>query len=209
MEKTEGCTIYLLRHGHVENSDRNCFNGHFDADLSSLGIEQSKAVAKTLSKKPIKAVYSSDLKRSHRGAQEIAKFHGISPKPLKQLREISVGKWEGLTIDEVNEKYPGEIERRFKNIETSRVEGGETIEEVHNRVVPQFMDLALKHLNETIAIVAHGGVNRIILCHLLEIPWKNIYRMKQGFICINLIHFYPDHPIVEFINASPNVNIDT
>ncbi len=206
MEKTKGCTIYLLRHGHVENSDRNCFNGHFDADLSALGLEQSQAVAKTLSDKPITAVYSSDLKRSHRGAQEIAKLHGVTPEPLKELREISVGKWEGLTMDEVNEKYPGEIERRFKNIETSRVEGGETIEEVHNRVVPQFVTLALKHLDETIAIVAHGGVNRIILCHLLGIPWKNIYRMKQSFTCINLIHYYAEHPIVELINAKLDIN---
>ncbi len=209
MEKSKGCTIYLLRHGHVENSDRNCFNGHYNADLSSLGLEQSQEAAKILSDRPIKAVYSSDLKRSHRGAQEIAKLHGITSEPLKELREISVGKWEGLTLEEVNEKYPGEIERRFKNIETSKVDGGETIEEVHNRVIPQFMTLALKHLDETIAIVAHGGVNRIILCHLLEIPWKNIYRMKQSFTCINLIHFYPDHPIVEFINAKPGVNIDS
>jgi alpha-ribazole phosphatase len=209
MEKSKGCTIYLLRHGHVENSDRKCFNGHFNADLSPLGLEQSQEAAKTLSDIPIRAVYSSDLKRSHKGAQEIAKLHEINPEPLKELREISVGKWEGLTIDEVNEKYPGEIEERFKDIETSRVEGGETIEEVHNRVIPCFMNLTRKHMNETIAIVAHGGVNRIILCHLLGIPWKNIYRMKQGFTCINLIHFYPDHPIVEFINAKPGVNIDS
>jgi alpha-ribazole phosphatase len=207
MEQSKGCTIYLLRHGHVENSDKNCFNGHFNANLSLLGLEQSQKAAKILSDKPIKAVYSSDLKRSHDGAQEVAKLHGITPEPLKEFRELSVGKWEGLTLDEVNDKYPGELEERFKNIETSRVEGGETIEEVHNRVIPRFMDLAVKHLNETIAIVAHGGVNRIILCHLLEIPWKNIYRMKQGFTCINLIHFYPGHPIVEFINAKPGVNI--
>lgn len=209
MEKTKGCTIFLLRHGHVENSDKKCFNGHFDADLSPLGLEQSQEAAKILSDKPIKAVYSSDLKRSHKGAQEIAKLHGITPEPLKEFREISVGKWEGLTLDEVNEKYPGEIERRFENIETSRVEGGETIEEVHNRVISQFIDLTRKHNDETISIVAHGGVNRIILCHLLDIPWKNIYRMKQGFTCLNLIHYYPDHPIVEFINAKPSVDINS
>jgi alpha-ribazole phosphatase len=208
MEKSKGCTIYLLRHGHVENSDRNCFNGHFDADLSTLGLEQSQKVAQRLSCKPIKAVYSSDLRRSLKGAHEIGKLQGIAPESFKEFREISVGKWEGLTLDEVNNKYPGEIEQRFKNIVTSRVEGGETIKEVHNRVIPKFITLALKHLDETIAIVAHGGVNRIILCHLLGIPWKNIYRLKQGFTCINLIHFYQDNPIVEFINSQPDANID-
>ncbi len=207
MEKSKGCTIYLLRHGHVENSDKNCFNGHFDADLSALGLEQSQQAAKRLSNKTIKAVYSSDLRRSHKGAHEIGKLYGITPEPLKEFREISVGKWEGLTLDEVNNKYPGEIEQRFQNIVTSRVEGGETIEEVHNRVIPKFMTLALRHLDETIAIVAHGGVNRIILCYLLDIPWKNIYRIKQDFTCINLIHFYQDNPIVEFINGQPNTNI--
>ncbi len=209
MEKNKGCTIYLLRHGHVENSDRKCFNGHFDAGLSPLGLEQSQAAARALSNKPIKAVYSSDLRRTHKGAQEIAGLHGLVPEPFKELREISVGKWEGLTIDEVNEKYPGEIDYRFKNIEASRVEGGETIEEVHNRVIPKFTTLALKHLGEMIVIVAHGGVNRIILCHLLGIPWKNIYRMKQDFTCVNLIHFYSDHPVVEFVNARPEVDIDS
>ena len=196
----------MTRHGHVENSDRNCFNGHFDANLSPLGLEQSKILANTLSEKPIKAVYSSDLKRSHKGAQEIAKFHEIEPIPLKELREISVGKWEGLTLDEVNEKYPGEIEKRFENISTSKVDGGETIEDVHNRALPKFMSLIEKHQNETIAIVAHGGVNRIILCHLLEIPWKNIYRFKQSFTCINLIQYYPGKPIVEFINNKNDAN---
>ena len=201
MDQSPKCTIYLMRHGHVENSDRNCFNGHFDVDLSPLGLEQSQTLAKTLSSIPIKAVYSSDLKRSHKGAQEIAKFHGLTPIPLKDFREISVGKWEGLTVDQINEKYPGEIEKRFNNIATSRVEGGETIEEVHNRVLPKLISLIEKHQNETIAIVAHGGVNRIILCHLLEIPWKNIHRFKQSFTCINLIQYYPGNPVIEFINS--------
>ena len=108
-----------------------------------------------------------------------------------------------MSVDEVNEKYPGEIERRFQTIAHSRVDGGESLQELHDRVVPVIEELASRHAGETIAAVCHGGVNRIILCHLLGIPWEKIYRIKQGFAALNVVAFYPDNAVVELVNATP------
>lgn len=198
-----GCRVYLIRHGKTANTERNCFNGHFDVELSACGLEQMREISQVLRDKPIRAVYSSDLRRTVAGARLIAEPHGIQPVAYPELRELSVGKWEGLSVDEVNKLYPGEIEKRFRDIETSRVQGGETIGELQNRALPKFLEIVKNHPRESIAMVCHGGVNRTILYHLLEIPLKHFFRTRQDFACINMIQFYDGNFVtVELLNGS-------
>ena len=105
--------IYLIRHGETANAGEVCFNGHFDVDLSDKGREQSLLLAKALRNLPIKAVYSSDLKRTQIGAKYVADEHNLKHIPCKEFRELAFGEWEGLSVAEVNRNYPGKLKERL------------------------------------------------------------------------------------------------
>ncbi|MZH41566.1 MAG: histidine phosphatase family protein, partial [Nitrospinae bacterium] len=117
MNEEPSCRVYLFRHGETANSKEVCFNGHFDVGLSSKGEDQFKEWAQLLKEEPFKAVYSSDLKRTRESAQLLTKPHNLEPVAYSELRELCFGEWEGLSISEVEEKYPNQLGERMKDIE--------------------------------------------------------------------------------------------
>ena len=122
-----------------------------------------------------------------------------------ELRELSFGEWEGLSVTEVDKKFPKQFAERMKNTEKFQVEGGETFEQLRQRVIPRFEEIIARHPNEHIALVCHGGVNRVILSHLLEVPIKRIFRMKQDYAALNIIQYYGDEPVVELLGGSTHL----
>ena len=200
--------IYLIRHGETANAGEVCFNGHFDVDLSDKGREQSHLLAKALRNLPIDAVYSSNLKRTQIGAKFIADGHNLKHVPYKELRELAFGDWEGLSVSEVNRKYPEKLKERLKNIELFRVEGGESFFQLNDRVLPKFRDILADHPSGNIVIFCHGGVIRTILAHVLEIPIKNLFRINQPYASVNIIQYYEGgNPVVDLM-AGIHDNID-
>lgn len=197
-----GCRIYLIRHGETANADQICMNGHFDVALSQNGMAQMETVANALSQLPLKAVYSSDLTRTLTGARLIAARHNLEPVAHADMRELSFGKWEGMSLQELTEKHPGEMEKRIKHTELFRADGGETFGELADRVVPRYHAIVEQHPHDVIAIMSHGGVNRAILSHLLGIPIAHLFRFAQEYAAINVIQYYRDQVVVELMNGS-------
>lgn len=197
------CRIYLIRHGETANAGEVCFNGHFDIDLSDHGNEQSRSVATALKNLPIKAVYSSDLKRTQIGAQYVAAEHGLKHVPCEELRELAFGDWEGLSVAEVNRKYPDKLKERLGNIELFHVEGGESFFQLRDRVIPKFEKIISGHPHDNIVILCHGGVIRTILAHILGIPVKNLFRIHQPYASVNIIQYYEGgDPVVELMGGT-------
>ena len=127
--------------------------------------------------------------------------HQLEPVTYPELRELCFGDWEGLSVSEVEKKYPNQLEERMKNIEAFQVNGGETFLQLQERVIPRFEGIVAQHPNEQIAVVCHGGVNRVIFAHLLEIPMKRIFRVKQDYAALNIIQYYGDEPVVELLGG--------
>ena len=203
MNGKRACRIYLIRHGETTNAGEVCFNGHFDVDLSDQGKNQSQHIADALKALPIKAIYSSDLKRTQIGAKYVADEHNLKHTPYKELRELAFGDWEGLSIAEVNRNYPDKLKERLKNIEQFHVEGGESFFQLRDRVIPKFEEIVSKHPSDSIVILCHGGVIRIILAHILKIPIKNLFHISQPYSSVNIIQFYEEsNPVVELIGGS-------
>jgi alpha-ribazole phosphatase len=202
MNENPSCRVYLFRHGETANSKEVCFNGHFDVGLSVNGEDQFKEWAQVLKDEPFKAIYSSDLERTGLSARLLGQPHQLEPVVYPELRELCFGAWEGLSVAEVEKKFPKQLEERMKNIEAFQVDGGETFEQLKQRVVPRFEKIIASHPNEQIAIVCHGGVNRVILSHLLEVPIKRIFRLKQDYAALNIIQYYGDEPVVELLGGA-------
>jgi broad specificity phosphatase PhoE len=152
--------------------------------------------------KPVTAVYSSDLIRAVKGAEIIAKSLGLAYTPLKSLRERSVGAWEGLTAGEIKERYPLEYTAWRADLLNYRPPDGECLVDVQARVLPAYRQLVAAHPDQEIAVLLHGGVNRIILADALGLPLLNLFRIDQSFGALNIIDYYEDGmAVVKLVNG--------
>ncbi len=199
MQGKPGLRIYLFRHGETANAGQVCFNGHHDIDLSPQGLAQFERIAETFRSQSLKAVYSSDLRRTRIGAERIGEPHGLKPIACAEIRELCFGDWEGMSIEEVNQKYPGQLAERLKNIAAFSVKGGETFTDLRDRVIPKYEEIVAQHQEGQIVIVAHGGVNRVILAHILGIPIRNLFRIQQEYGTLNIIQYYDGEPVAQLI----------
>ena len=199
MKGKTACRILLFRHGETANSKEVCFNGHYDVGLSKRGQKQFQHWADILKQETFNAVYSSDLQRTRNSAQFIGQQHGLEPVSYFELRELSFGTWEGMSVAEVERTYPGQMKERMESVATFQADGGETYSQLQARVIPKFEEIVSRHPNEKIAMVCHGGVNRVILAHLLGIPIDKIFRIHQDYAALNVIQYYDQEPVVEYI----------
>jgi alpha-ribazole phosphatase len=184
--------VYLMRHGEVANGGEKRYNGHIDVDITGNGVQQMHRLAGLLEGKNIAAVYSSDLIRSAKGADIISRRVGTSYTPLRALRERSVGAWEGLTAEEIRTRFPEEYPRWRADLLNYRPPGGECLLDVRNRILPVYRKLVSSHPEQEIALLLHGGVNRVILADALGLDMLNLFRVDQDYGALNIIDYFND-----------------
>ncbi len=200
-------TLYLIRHGATQGDGVKRYKGSLDVPLSEEGIEQIKKAAFYLSQiikdeRPV--VYSSPLKRALKSAEIISGIFNVKPAVIPELMERNFGVWEGMSFDEIKEKYPEEFSLWASNPLRYSPPQGESTIEVRDRVMKALkwiLQPSDSSLQPDIIVVAHGGVNRIILCELLGISLENIFRIEQEHGAINIIEFHDDYPVVKLING--------
>lgn len=149
----------------------------------------------------LSAVYSSTLARAFQSAEIIARPHRLLPVRIGDLRERSFGIWEGMSFAEIREKYPEEFAAWAANPLAYSPIGGETTIEVRDRVIGAVDKILREHAGQNVAVVAHGGVNRIILCHVLGIPLENIFRIEQDYAALNIVEFWEKYPVLKLLNG--------
>ncbi len=181
-------TIYLIRHGEIPQSRPRRFVGGQDLPLTDNGRAQIARLAQTLGDRAIKKILCSTLCRSVESARILALHLGLeTAQELSEFREIGLGAWEGLTVDEVRASFPGCYEARGRNIAAFRPEGGESFADLQARAWPAFL-AATANEDERLAIVAHAGVNRVLLCRILGMPLENLFLLEQHYGCLNVVH---------------------
>lgn len=178
--------IYLIRHGEIESAGEKRYIGIKDVNLSLNGINQAVKLRDFFSCVPIDKIYCSELIRSVETAKIINENRNIQIFKDNQLREMNMGSWEGKTFKEIKAKFPDEFERRIKEIETFKPDGGESFKECSERVINAFIKITGESF-ENIIILAHAGVNRLIISYILDIPINNIFKFRQDYGCINKI----------------------
>ena len=198
--------IYLIRHGETEGADARRYKGHIDVPLSENVIYPvsifSFYICTFVGPRrpgPLQAVYCSGLSRAVKSAEIIAEPYGLQPVVVEDLKERSFGVWEGMSFDEIKEEYPDAFTAWAENpLKFSPMEGESTLD-VKDRALRVFNEITEKHNGDSIAIVAHGGINRVILCELLGIPLENIFRIEQDFAALNVIELW-DYPVINQLN---------
>jgi len=191
--------LYLARHGEVVN--HGVYNGQTDVDITPTGIRQMERLRDLLQDKKLAAVYSSDLLRTQKGAEVIAKPHGLKPQAFPQFRELHFGRWQGLNYREVLEHYPADIPEWINNLETFRIPGGESVRDVHERAVSKLQELIALHQGQEFALIGHGATNRVILAAALHLPYTYLLRIEQDYGCLNIIEYTPSWTVVKLLNG--------
>ena len=194
--------LYMVRHGQIVGYDGFPIYGHTDVDMSEVGVIQMEHLAERLRLVNIRAIYSSDLKRSFMGARIIARHHDAPLHILPELREMHFGEWEGLTMTEIRERFPIDLEKRNADLLNYRSPGeGESIGHLSKRVMNCFETILEDQKGNDILLVGHGAVNRVILCDALGLDLRRMFRIQQDYGCLNIIDYFPDSTLLRLING--------
>lgn len=169
-------TLYLVRHGETTYNAEGRVQGHEDPPLTPLGFRQAKAIADRLASEKIDAVYSSDLVRATSTAEIIAARHSLSIETTALLRESNLGVLQGMTREEVEERYPKEVCEWRRDPVKYRPPGGETTDQVIGRA-RQFLDSLTTRGSLTAVIVGHGGSLRGMVISALSLPIDTYHKL--------------------------------
>jgi len=159
--------VFLVRHGATVLTAEDRFAGATDVELSNEGREQTRRLATRLTKENIAAVYASPLGRTVETARILAQPHRREVQTRDGLREISHGRWEQLTRQEVEERFPDEAAEWEKDPYTFAPVGGESGLAVTARALPVLIELVRGHADESILVVSHKATIRLLLSSLL------------------------------------------
>lgn len=180
----------MVRHGATVLSAEDRFAGATDVALSDDGREQTRRLAARLSDDNIKAVYASSLGRTIETARILAEPHRLQVQSRDEFREISHGRWEGMTRREVEEKFPEEAAMWENDPYTFAPLGGESGLAVTARALPAFIDLVRQHPGESILVVSHKATIRLLLSSLLGFdPRRYRDNLDQKPAALNIIDF--------------------
>lgn len=196
--------IIFIRHGETEWNAESRLQGQLDIKLSDLGIKQAKALSKALETYDFNVIYSSPLDRALRTAEIINK----KEKDLREaaaLSEIFLGPWQGLTVNEVKEKYSNEYEVFKNNPEKYKSNEMESLNELGNRF-SDFIKKIMSHDDRLYCVVTHGTILRAGLAKLIfgDVKYMSNLVFENGSITEVDFHKYNGEitPVVYKLNET-------
>jgi broad specificity phosphatase PhoE len=182
--------VYLVRHGATALTAEDRFSGAIGVDLSDEGRRQVQLLAERLSGEDIEAVYCSPLSRTLETAVILANPHGLTPKPEDGLREISHGRWEGMSRREVEERFSDEYAAWEMDPFTVAPEGGESGVAVLARALPVIRAIVSRHDGQSVLVVSHKATIRLMISSLLGFDPRGFRdRLDQSPACLNVLEF--------------------
>ena len=182
--------LYRVRHGATQLTAENRFSGSVGVELSDEGRMQAAHLAARLADDNVSAVYASPLSRTMDTAAIVARPHGLTPIPRDGLREISHGRWEGFTRQEVEERFPGEYPAWEEDPFTFSPDGGESGVQVLARALPVIREIVMQHENQNIVVVSHKATLRLLISSLLGFDARGYRdRLDQAPACLNIVDF--------------------
>jgi alpha-ribazole phosphatase len=179
----------LIRHGEsVWNGERR-IQGNQDPPLSPRGRRQAELLARRLGVylPRAAAVYTSPLRRAAETAEAVRTATGLPVFPDPDLREMCLGQWEGRTVPEIQAAFPGSYERWLADPLAHPAPGGERLEGFTRRVTDAFERVQAAQPGSDVILVSHGGPIKALLCHVLGLEPRSLFRIKQDNTAVSLV----------------------
>ena len=201
--------IMLVRHGLTTWNTIGKMQGSSDVELSPEGTHQARLLAAHCPFHTADAIYSSPLCRAENTAIILAEKFNLHVNIEPRLKEISFGDWEGKTLREIAASDPINFEKFFLKPDEWSASNAETFAQTQLRAMEAIQEIITKNKdkkNAHIIIVAHGAVNRLILCSFLDIPVYKMWAMAQFNTAVNILREDDGNFIVELMNSTSHLN---
>jgi broad specificity phosphatase PhoE len=188
--------LFLIRHGSTDWNVKRRYCGFVDIALNNKGKAQAKRLRRRLENETVHKVYSSDRKRAIQTAGIV--FKGYDIEKIADFREMHFGIFEGLTYKQIMKKFPDIYKKWIENPFETVIPSGESLTILKKRVVKAFKKIILRHPNQAVAVVCHGGAISAFINHILKSRdfWKHIpqsasltlLELKNNKLKINLLN---------------------
>jgi probable phosphoglycerate mutase len=201
-------TIILVRHGQTEWNRIERFRGRADVPLNTTGLAQAEATGERVATKwtPV-AVYSSPLSRAVRTAEAVAVHFDLPVQIHPGLADIDYGAWQGLTPGEARQRWPEMIDAWYNQPHLARIPDGEALDELRQRAMKTVKELSARHAGETIVLVGHTVINRIILLAVLGLENDRFWHIRQDTCAINV--FETDQDDFTLVSLNDTCHLDS
>jgi len=201
--------IYLIRHAEAEGNLYRRIQGWYNGLITENGFRQIDALAQRFRDIPIDAVYSSDLARTMTTAAAVYKPKNLPLYTDVALREIHMGWWEDHPWAEIRRSDPEEFAQFLSASPVWKVSGGESLDEVRQRVGKALQKLALRHDGQTIAVFSHGSAIRNALTWLKGRPVEDCVKLPHGDnTAVSLLEFHGEQANIVFENDNSHLPSD-
>ena len=195
--------LLLVRHGETDWNLARRYQSYSDVPLNQKGIQQAQSLARRLAQQKIGILYSSDLSRTKETAKYIAREYEpvLAIRCDPRWRELSFGKWEGLTHTELQVQWQAEADAWYADPVNASPPDGETLLQMSKRLQPGLDELKVNHTDETVLIVSHGGVIQILLCMLLGVALNRYWQFHVAQASLTVLNLYENTAILDLFNG--------
>ena len=192
--------LLLVRHGITDFNSTRRFAGYSDVEMSTAGYRQIERLRDRLAGEKLGTIYSSELRRALVTAETIASKHQLLVVICPELHEVNFGQLEGLTISESNQRYPEVAKLRAQKSLKLKYPGGDSFIKFSKRV-GKFLDRLKQHTDdETVLVVAHYGVLRILICRLLDIDLRRLWQIHLDLASLSVLETNQQGGILTLLN---------
>ena len=193
------CRLVLVRHAIAEGGGR--FQGQRDVPLTAEGRRQLSELVRKLSRYPIRAVYSSDLRRARATAEAAAGELGAKIEMRSGLREMHFGCWQGMSWRQIARRYPRLSALWIKRFPQQQIPGAERFDQFVRRVRREIRNLIAVNQGLCVLAVTHAGVIRVALARALGMHVRNLFRLALDPCTVNVIDYFEDGALVRGVNG--------
>ena len=191
--------LYLIRHGQTAASRENRFSGSSDPPLTDVGLAMAEAFARAYASRPWDAIYTSPMLRTRQTADALCRLTGAAAIVEAGLKEIDYGQWEGLPVEEVQERWPQEYAYWADDVASRGTPGGETAFQVAGRAMRVVEAIRTRHAESraNVLIVSHKATLRIITCALLGLDVRLFReRIAQPVAAVTMFEVTPTATLI-------------
>lgn len=197
--------LFLIRHGETQWNVESRAQGSQNIQLSEKGIFQAKLLANRMKDYKIDCIYASNLDRAYETAKLLGNALNVDVITMSELKEMSFGKWEGLTNAQIQESYGDHyIVWRSKPHEAN-IPDGENLLDVQKRALEAVHKIISHNKNKNIVIVSHGVTIKSIILGIMDMDLSNFYKIRQDNTCINIIEYTDYGPVMVKLNDTAHL----
>ncbi|MDB6075681.1 MAG: alpha-ribazole phosphatase, partial [Verrucomicrobiaceae bacterium] len=184
--------LYLIRHGEVEERYHKVFGGsRIDMALSLLGQSHAEALSKWMGDTKLDAIFASPMLRVKQTMDPLVRRSGLVPKILDDLREVDFGDWTGHRWEGVEEHFGVSAYDWLEIMDASGIPNGESTTQLMERVRPCLKQILAANPHGKTAVVCHGGIIRVILALLLDLPLAKMAHFNIEYGSVTVVEIQP------------------